>query len=166
MHILSTRRGGIAAVLFVFWASHAGGDETRKLDPPRATPPYRRLEIKKVGDVNVVALVDRTIRKDQDVYELGKELDRFIAKKRAPDILLDLRAVEFLADSAMGKLLMFQKRVKTNAGQVKLCSLHSDIAKLFKVTRLDRVFEIHDNQAAGLKAFETAQPAHAKSRAK
>lgn len=71
------------------------------------------------------------------MHELGKELDRFIAGRRAPDILLDLRVVEVLADSAMDKLLIFQQRVKTQAGRVKLCDLHPDIVELFKLFRLD-----------------------------
>jgi len=46
------------------------------------------------------------------------------------------------------------KKVKDAAGQLKLCCLRPEIGEVFKITRLDRVFDIRKDEASGLSAFK------------
>jgi anti-sigma B factor antagonist len=38
-------------------------------------------------------------------------------------------------------------------GKLKLCCIHPDLLEVFRITRLDQVFEIHADEQAALQKF-------------
>ncbi len=66
----------------------------------------------------------------------------------APDrILLDLEQVGFVDSSGLGAFVASMKQLKT--GQVlELASLTPTVDKVFRLTRMDTVFTIHQSSAA------------------
>lgn len=56
-------------------------------------------------------------------------------------VVLDLSGVEFVDSSGLGALIHMHKTLQTQ-GRLALCNVDPKVAKLFKVTRLDRVFAI------------------------
>ena len=57
-------------------------------------------------------------------------------------IVLDLSAVEFIDSSGLGAIVSSLKRVGTD-GELVICSLRDAPLSLFKLTRMDRVFNIY-----------------------
>jgi anti-sigma B factor antagonist len=56
-------------------------------------------------------------------------------------IVLDLAEVSFMDSSALGALIAAAKRLGPT-GSIAVASLNSPVAKLFSVTRMDRVFSV------------------------
>jgi len=50
---------------------------------------------------------------------------------------------DFIDSTGLGALVSIYKKCDEKGGSVKLKSLKPDVEKLFKLTRLDKVFEIH-----------------------
>ena len=53
----------------------------------------------------------------------------------------------------MGKLISVKKKAAKASTEVKLCCIKPEIIEVFKITNLDRVFDILDTQVEALGAF-------------
>lgn len=114
---------------------------------------YRRLDINEVGDVTVVRFRDRKIIDDMNIQELGQELFRLIENDDRRRLLLNFSAVDFLSSAALGKLITLEKKVKTHGGTMKLSNIRPEIYEVFAITKLDRLFDIKEDEADALAAF-------------
>ena len=114
---------------------------------------YRRLEVTEVGDVTVVRFRDQKILDDLNIQELGRELSRLVEVENREKLLLNFSAVEFLSSAALGKLITLDKKVKATEGTLKLCHIQPEIYEVFAITRLNRLFDIKENEADALAAF-------------
>ena len=114
---------------------------------------YRRLEVNEVADVTVVRFRDQKIVEDLNIQELGQELFQLVEKDRREKILLNFSSVEFLSSAALGKLITLDKKVKAHSGSLKLCRIRPEIYEVFAITKLNRLFDIKDEEADALASF-------------
>lgn len=61
-------------------------------------------------------------------------------------VLVDLQDVNFIDSSGLGALIAAQRIAKTANCQFFLCSINEQVKMLFDLNRMDRFFEIFDNQ--------------------
>lgn len=113
----------------------------------------RRLELSEVGDVTVVRFADRKILDEASIQELGAELFRLVEEDHRKKILLNFTNVDFLSSAALGKLITLDKKVKANSGKLKLSNIRPEIYEVFAITKLNKLFDIKDDEAAALAAF-------------
>lgn len=73
--------------------------------------------------------------------ELKKTLIE-LTKEKNLDLHLDCAKVTFMDSTALGSLVAVLKNVKAYEGTIVLKNLKPNLYKLFKITNLDRVFEI------------------------
>ncbi len=114
---------------------------------------YRRLDVNEVGDVTVVHFRDQKIIEDLGIQELGQELFQLVELGNCRKIVLNFSAVDFLSSAALGKLITLDKKMKGKAGKLKLCNIRPEIYEVFAITRLNRLFDIKDEEADALAAF-------------
>ena len=114
---------------------------------------YRRLEVNEVGDVTVVRFRDHKIVEDVNIQELGQEMFNLVEKDRRGKLLLNFSSVEFLSSAALGKLITLDKRVKAHGGLLKLSNIRPEIFEVFAITKLNRLFDIKEDEADALAAF-------------
>ena len=113
----------------------------------------RRLEISEVGDVTVVHFRDQKIIEDLGIQELGQELFHLIDQENRKKLVLNFASVDFLSSAALGKLITLDKKVKAREGVLKLCNIRPEIYEVFAITRLNRLFDIKDDEADALAAL-------------
>ncbi len=116
-------------------------------------PVHRRIEITIVGKVTIVRFIDRKILDAASIEELGEELFELASSDNHKYLLLNFSQVEFLSSSALNKLIILEKKVKRNAGQLKLCCLRPEIKEVFSITNLNQVFDIRETEVEALKSF-------------
>jgi len=114
---------------------------------------HRRLELSDVGDVTVVRFVDRKILDETNIQELGVELFRLVEDDHRQKLLLNFSSVEFLSSAALGKLITLDKKVKAHGGKLKLSNIRPEIYEVFAITKLNKLFDIKDDEADALAAF-------------
>lgn len=114
---------------------------------------FRRLEVTEVGDVTVVRFHDRKIVEDINIQELGSEMFHLIDVEKRGKLLLNFSTVDFLSSAALGKLITLDKKVKAHGGILKLSNIRPEIYEVFTITRLNRLFDIKDDEADALAAF-------------
>lgn len=97
------------------------------------------------------------------VIAVGGELDAYTApqlKERLANLIeggtyrlvLDLEDLEFLDSTGLGTLLSALKRARAHDGSIDIVCTQSRILRIFKITSLDRVFEIYDSASDVLAA--------------
>lgn len=117
---------------------------------------YRRLEVAEVGDVSVVRLLDPKILDEAIIHELGQELTKLVEEEKRTKLVLNFSAVQFLSSSALGKLINLDKKVKSHSGKLKLSNIGQNIYEVFAITRLNKLFDIKDDEAAALAALASS----------
>jgi anti-sigma B factor antagonist len=88
------------------------------------------------------ALLRDTIR---DLTEQGSRL-----------ILLNLSGVDFIDSAGLGELVRTHASIHNHGGQLKLVNPSRTVYDLLRVTKLDRVFDIEQDEAAALKSARAA----------
>ena len=114
---------------------------------------HRRLQVTEVGDVTVVRFVDRKILDEANIQELGQELFQLVEDDRRKNLLLNFSSVEFLSSAALGKLITLDKKVKGHSGKLKLSNIRPEIYEVFAITKLNKLFDIKDDEADALAVF-------------
>ena len=113
-----------------------------------------RLFLEPRGDVTIVSFMDKKILDEANIQEIGDELARLVTKDHRIKLLLNFENVEYLSSAALGKLISLHKRVREHSGQLKLCSIRPEIYEVFKITKLNLLFEIYDDEELALKTFK------------
>lgn len=116
-------------------------------------PGNRRIDIEEVNDVTVAKFTDKKILDEGNIQLIGNQLFSLVDEDRRGKIVLDFANVEYLSSAALGKLITMDKKVKSIGGKLRLCNIRSDILEVFKITRLDKLFTIRDNQEKALESF-------------
>lgn len=114
----------------------------------------RRLEVAEVGDVTVVRFKDRKILDEVFIQEMGQELFQLVEEDNRSKLLLNFSSVDFLSSAALGKLITLDKKVKAHSGKLKLSNIRPEIYEVFAITKLNKLFDIQDDEAMALAAFQ------------
>ena len=89
------------------------------------------------GDFTVINPIRATL--------LPEDLDRLIDAVTAMKplhLVLNLAGVQHISSAVLGKLLNLKSLVRFGRGSFALVNLRDDVFKIFKMTRLDDVFDI------------------------
>lgn len=101
-----------------------------------------------VGSDLVVSVGDRRI--DAAIAVRFKDKMQELTEHPAKRVILDLSQVEFLDSSGLGAVVGSMKQLGRGR-QLDLAGLTPTVEKVFRITRMDRVFRIFDNQEAALQ---------------
>ncbi len=115
--------------------------------------PSSHLKIKRSDSVSVVEFADRKILEELSIQEIGEELDQIVESEPGVKLLLNFKNVDHLSSAALGMLITLNKKIKERDGDLKLSDINRQIFEVFKITKLNRVFDIHDNAEDAMAAF-------------
>lgn len=111
------------------------------------------ITIENRSGVQVVEFSDRKILEELSITEIGDELGQIVADSSGIKLLVSFRNVEHLSSAALGMLIKLNKQVAEAKGTLKLSDITPQIYEVFKITRLNKLFEIHDTAGTALASF-------------
>lgn len=76
-----------------------------------------------------------------EVAKCRHEINRLI-EEGDKEFIFDFEQCDFIDSTGLGALVAIYKKCTEKGGSIKLKSLKPDVEKLFKLTRLDKIFEI------------------------
>ena len=79
---------------------------------------------------------------------------RDLIAKGQKNILLNLGDVNYIDSSGLGELVSAYTTAKNQCAAVKLLSLTKKVQDLLQLTKLYTVFDIYDDEAAGIGSFK------------
>jgi anti-sigma B factor antagonist len=98
---------------------------------------------------------------ERTVVEVGGEIDVYTAPKLRETLIslveagqyhlvVDLEKVDFLDSTGLGVLVGGLKRVRTHDGSLSLVCTRERLLKVFRITGLTKVFDIHPDVESAL----------------
>ncbi|MCV6597835.1 MAG: STAS domain-containing protein [Mangrovicoccus sp.] len=108
----------------------------------------------RVGEVQVVT--PHEDRLDAAVAIKFKDQMRGLTADAPGRIVLDMAQVGFVDSSGLGAIVGAMKQLGPGQ-QLELASLTPNVEKVFRLTRMDRVFRIHANRDAALTIASPAE---------
>ena len=69
-------------------------------------------------------------------------------------VLFDLRGLEQLDSAGVTTLIVIFKRVRSNKGEMKITGLNGQPREIFRLLRLDKVFDIYEDFDAAMNSFQ------------
>ena len=81
---------------------------------------------------------------DASNAEAAKTFFRNLVDGGANRVVVDLSGLGFIDSSGLGALVTALKTARAVGGDVRLCCLTPPVRSIFQLTRLDKVFTVHD----------------------
>ena len=115
---------------------------------------YTYIELQDVGEVLVVSFNQASILDQMVIDQIGREFDQAeLEASGNRKLLLNFQTVEYMSSAMLGKLIQLHKRCKADKIKLKLCGIAKNPLDVFKITKLDKLFEIHKDAPTALAAF-------------
>lgn len=112
-----------------------------------------RVRVKRVGNVSQVEFVDRNILDEGNIQAIGQEITAIIDAEAAPKLIISFANVEHLSSAALGKLITINNKVRAKSGQLRLANIDPQIYEVFQITRLNKIFQIHETTDEAMKSI-------------
>ncbi len=114
---------------------------------------HAHVTVSESNGVKVVRFTERKILEELSITEIGDELTRIADETPAVKMLLSFDSVEHLSSAALGMLIRLNKAVSERGGQLMLSDIAPQIFEVFKITRLNKLFNIAATEAEALGSF-------------
>ncbi|HEX2110071.1 MAG TPA: STAS domain-containing protein [Gaiellaceae bacterium] len=123
-----------------------------------------------MGDGMNFDIKTEKLRDDAYLIALSGEVDLYTAPEfkqqlleivgqGGRDVVIDFTDTTFIDSTTLGVLVGGVKRLRPNGGQLSLVCSDRNIAKIFEITGLDKVFPIYATRNEAVEKLETAAEA-------
>lgn len=102
------------------------------------------IEVAKGESSAVIRFKDRRVMDPARIEKLGKELS-VIASGDDQEMLIDFDNVNFISSAAISKLIVLEKKLRSNGKKLRLNNMQPTVRDLFSLAKLDTIFEIEES---------------------
>ena len=106
------------------------------------------------GEVLVLGFTDTKILDSQRIEVVGRELQEAVPQAGHKKLLLNFRGVSFMSSAMITKLVMLNKGCKAQGVALKFCEVSPNVMEVFKITKLNKLFDIQDSEEKALASFD------------
>lgn len=112
-----------------------------------------RLRVRKEKGIIFVEFVDRNILDEANIQQIGDEIGALIDAEASPKLVISFANVDHLSSAALGTLITIHNKMKAKQGQLRLSDIDPQIHEVFVITKLNKLFEIHDTSEHAAGSF-------------
>lgn len=116
---------------------------------PDFHPYYLTLEEQQgavVATVNIPRLTE-----EENIDQLGQELFALAEQFNFRKVVLNMKAVEYLTSSVLGKMISLHRKLHRREGKLVICGVCNVVADILKSSRLEEYFNIASDVDAAIK---------------
>jgi anti-sigma B factor antagonist len=110
----------------------------------------KRITVDTKGEHTIVRFRDADILDQINIHEMGKELYAVVENSPGLKLVVDFEGVQYLSSSALGKLITLKRKVGESSGTMKMCRIKPEIMEVFRITQLDKIFDIFPDLDAAM----------------
>lgn len=114
-----------------------------------------KLQVTEESNVTVATFLEAAMLDETIIQQLGGELEKAVKGKEKINLVIDLSNVDYVSSAVLGRLVKIFKMVKELKGKMKLAGVKNNILQVFKITKLDKMFEIHPTRDKAVKSFRS-----------
>lgn len=112
-----------------------------------------RLVVHEDGEVVRIEFLDRNILEEARIQQIGDEISALIDQSPNPKLLINFENVEHLSSAALGTLITINNKIRQKDGQLRLSNIDPQIQEVFVITKLNKLFQIHENNEKAMASF-------------
>ena len=101
-----------------------------------------------------IYIPDERLVEPSHLTRLFEDMEALLGKSTEDRLIVDFSKVQFMASSALGKIVQFHKKAAGYKANLKLCGIVPEIYEVFKITKLHKVLDIEKDEAAARKAHQ------------
>ena len=113
-----------------------------------------RLRVSESDGITRIEFIDRNILDEANIQTIGDEITGLIDRAGDPKLLISFANVDHLSSAALGTLITINNKVRDKSGQLRLADIDPQIYEVFVITRLNRIFDIHETAEEAVKSFK------------
>jgi len=102
----------------------------------------RKIFVEHTPDVTTINLLDTQVLEQKEIQDLESAIMEVVQQSKRQLLVLDFGNIRFLSSSMLGLLVKVQKRLAEEKRSLELHNIKPDIMKVFKITKLDKLFVI------------------------
>jgi anti-sigma B factor antagonist len=118
-----------------------------------------KASTREAGDANVVDISGRITLGEGNV--MLREIVQGLVEKGKTKIVLNLAGVDHIDSAGIGELVRSHTVVRRAGGQLKIANVGKKVQEMLKMTSLNAVFDIHQDEDSAIKSFGQAAGAKA-----
>jgi len=115
-----------------------------------------RLRISKIDEITQVEFIDRNILDEANIQAISDEVSEIIEQAATPQLLINFANVDHLSSAALGALITINNKINEKNGKLRLANIDPQIYEVFVITRLNKLFSIHETLNDAMEQFSTA----------
>lgn len=112
-----------------------------------------KISVEYTENSTIVTFVGEKILEEMDIQALRESIMSVIEEGGRINLILDFCNVRFLSSAVLGLLMRISKKVYEQQGQLKLCNISSRIYEIFKITRLNKIFDIYGDVESATRSL-------------
>ena len=112
-----------------------------------------RLRVEEQDGVTRIEFIDRNILDEANIQQIGEEITEIIDAHTEPKILISFGNVDHLSSAALGTLITINNKIRSKQGQLRLADIDKQIYEVFVITKLNKLFEIHETSEEALASL-------------
>jgi anti-sigma B factor antagonist len=113
--------------------------------------PPRQIRFRNIGGVAVVGFPTPYLQAEDAIEKAGAELIDLVEGRGFAKVVVSFDGVRFVSSSMLAQLVKLHRRVSKANGVLRLCCLNPALLEVLRHSHLDRLFEIHENEAAAMQ---------------
>jgi len=115
--------------------------------------PDSRLRVRRQDNVTQIEFIDRNILDEANIQMIGEEIGSIIDAEKVPRLVISFTNVDHLSSAALGTLITINNKVRARGGQLRLANIDPQIYEVFVITRLNKLFQIHETADDAVKSL-------------
>lgn len=112
-----------------------------------------RLRVTEEDGVTRIEFIDRNILDEASIQQIGEEITKLIDAQTNPKVLISFSNVDHLSSAALGTLITINNKIRSKDGQLRLANIDPQIYEIFVITKLNKLFQIHETADEALASF-------------
>jgi len=114
----------------------------------------KHLTVQVEDGITMVTFNEQNILEESSIHQIGQEMTQLIDATSMPKILICFANVQHLSSAALGALITINNKVKARSGQLRLSNIDPQIYEVFVITKLNKLFQIHDTHEQARASFK------------
>jgi anti-sigma B factor antagonist len=112
-----------------------------------------RIIVEYQNDIAIISFTKDHILSEGDVKSIEESVLPLVRNGAHRKLLIDFSNVNFLSSAVLGTLIRILSTMKKYNGRLVLCSINDKVFEIFKITRLNQIFETYPDFAQAMKSF-------------
>ncbi len=103
----------------------------------------KHLSVQYDGEIAIVRFRHHKILDEPTINEITEELSELVHRTHSPKLLISFEGVDHITSGMLGTLVRINGHIRQRDGQLRLVDISESIYEIFRITQLERVFQIH-----------------------